>query len=340
MDGAGAGSVMRRKLAAGRRSDETFVMTTEKALGQALTRAAQDLLSMPLRILRLQETRVTLADMPELLEDRSLLALLHGPGEGTGVLAISPPMLSALIEMRTIGRLAVQPPAPRRPTRTDAAMVADFVDVTLGALEEALSGTAELIWAGGFRYSSFLDDPRPLPLMLEDAAYRSFRFELDLGPSGQARPGSCLLVLPAEGRGRALAVERVTGELPGPAQAEARADWARRLEAAVLEAPGALNGVLARVTLPLGRVLSLAPGQTVELPSGALEAARVEGPGGRLVARARLGRQQGQRALRLDFGPEGGGGSGGGLGGGADPAELVPAPDEDVFPPWSDPGEA
>ncbi|MEI4470704.1 FliM/FliN family flagellar motor switch protein [Frigidibacter sp. MR17.24] len=299
---------MRRKLDAGRRPEEAFVMTTEKAMGQSMTRAAQELLSLPLRVMRQQEHRVTLADLPEFLEDRALMALLNGPGEGTGLMVVPPPMLSALIEMRTIGRLAAQMPAARRPTRTDATMAADFIDAFLVALEESLAGTLELIWAGGFRYGSYLDDPRPLPLMLEDAAYRAFRFELEFGPTGQARAGTCLLVLPAEGRGRHLAVERLAAEPRAAAPAEDLQDWARRLEAAVLEAPGLLNGVLARVSLPLGRVLSLAPGQTIELPAGALDAARVEGPGGRLVARARLGRQQGQRALRLDLATSGGGG--------------------------------
>ena len=47
-----------------------------------------------------------------------------------------------------------------------------MVDAALEGLEIALAEEADLIWADGFRYASFLDDPRPLGLLLEDIAYR------------------------------------------------------------------------------------------------------------------------------------------------------------------------
>ena len=55
--------------------------------------------------------------------------------------------------------------SPRKPTRTDAAMVAGLIDAALAGLEQALLQEADLVWAGGFRYASFLDDARPIGLL-------------------------------------------------------------------------------------------------------------------------------------------------------------------------------
>ena len=106
--------------------------------------------------------RRSLAELLELPPDRALLAILDGPDAGLGLMMLSPAVLSALIEVQTIGRVSAQPPAARKPTRTDAAMVAGVIDRALGELDTVLAEEADLIWAGGFRYASFLEDARPL----------------------------------------------------------------------------------------------------------------------------------------------------------------------------------
>ena len=55
----------------------------------------------------------------------------------------------------------------------------------LQRLEAALGGDDDLIWAGGFRYASFLDDPRPLGLLLEDVDYRVLEAEVSLAQGAQ-----------------------------------------------------------------------------------------------------------------------------------------------------------
>jgi len=297
---AGTQTVMRRKAGAGRRAPLVAPMTPEKALGQAFARAAQELLALPLRVATISEARMTLSDLPEALEDRALLLVLEGPAEGLGLMMLSPPMLSALLEMRMMGRLsaspsAANPAAPRRPTRTDAAISADIIDAALASFEAALVGDPALIWAGGFRYGSFLEDARTLPLILEDTGYRVFRLVLDLGTGSAAREGGLLLALPAEGRGRFVEAEVPVedGEAPQPA------GWPERLEQAVMAASGQVEAVLARLTLPIGAILALRPGATLPLAEDTLEQLRLEGPGGRLVARARLGQNRGFRAVRL-----------------------------------------
>lgn len=294
-------SVLRKKARAGRRGPDNFAVTPEKAMVQALARAAQELLSLPLRVRETTESRMTLADLPEALEERALLALLHGPRGAMGLMMLCPALMAALIEMRTTGRLGSGAPSARRPTRTDAAMAADFVDATLAAIEEMLAGDPALVWAGGFRYASFLDDPRPLPLVLEDQPYRVFCLTVEMGASAAARAGPLLLVLPAEGRGLDFTSNLKAPEPRPSAAAEAAAAqlWSDRLELAVMAAPGRLEAVLARLHLPLGRILALQPGMALTLPTDSLATLRLEGPGGRVLARARLGQHQGRRAVRL-----------------------------------------
>lgn len=353
MTAAAGQTVMRRKAGAGRRAPAAPPMTPEKALGQALARAAQELLALPLRVVSVTEARMTLADLPEALEDRALLALLDGPAAGLGLMVLSPPVLSALLEMRMMGRLAASAPAARRPTRTDAAMAADVIDAGLAGFEAALAGDAALIWAGGFRYGSFLEDPRPLPLILEDTGYRVFRLALELGSGSAAREGGVLLALPAEGRGQLGAPAEDAAAAPAPGEAPQPAGWPDRLEQALMAAPAQLEAVLARLTLPIGEILALQPGATLPLPEGALEQLRIEGPGGRLLARARLGQHRGFRAVRLlEEGEEGqpaGQGPGGQAFGGQShdgPAFAGQAPGAAMAdwgtsaPSWDDPAEA
>lgn len=294
-------SVIQRKAEAGRAAPEAPPMTASRALGLALAKAAQDDMSLQLRVAQLTERRLSLAELPEALAERALLAVLEGPSEGLGLAAVAPSLLSALIEMQTTGRLGAAPPPPRRPTRTDAAMVAGFLDHVLEGLEQTIAELPDVVWAGGFRYASYLDDPRPLGLMLEDAGFRVLQIELALGPDG-ARKGDLLLAFPANGRGPApRPAPRSDGHDAPPergAPAEA-ARWKDDLERAVLQVPATLEAVLHRLTLPLAAVLTFAPGTELPVPLAALEELQLEGLGGRLVGRGRLGQNRGFRAVRL-----------------------------------------
>lgn len=294
-------TVIRRKTEAGRPTQDGTAMTPARALGQALCRTAQDQMALPARIGKLVERRMTLADLPEALEERALLALLDGPGEGIGLLAMAPSLLAGLIEMQTMGRLAAVAPPGRRPTRTDAAMTIDFIDGVLAGFEQALAELEAVTWAGGFRYASYLDDPRPLGLLLEDAGYRVFEADLELG-LGTPRTGRIVLALPAKGRGQPP--RRAAGllaEAPAPpAGSAADAEfWQDQLQRTVLQAPVTLEAVLHRITLPLAAVLTFKPGMTLPVPLAALEDLRLEGLGGRRVGRGRLGQHQGFRAMRI-----------------------------------------
>lgn len=288
--------VIRRKLRIAR--DNAVALAAEGGPGAdrswrlALARSAQDILSLPLDVPRLSMWRRSLTELTDLLPDHAMLAVLEGPGDSLGLLALSPAVLSGLIEVQTMGRVLAQAPLPRKPTRTDAAMVAPVIERALAALDQALADEADLIWAGGFRYASFLDDPRPLALLLEDLPYRVLTAQVSL--SGGAKLGEVILALPAEGRGRRPSIASALAEDAHAVQA-----FTQALTDVVLGVPCQLDAVLARVVLPLGEVLGLAPGVVVPLPKATLAGIKMEGMGGQALAEARLGQNSGMRAVRL-----------------------------------------
>ena len=162
-----AGDVIRRKVAVARAMALEGGPGADRGWRLALARAANDEIGLAMEVTRLAIERRSLADLLELVPERALIAVLEGPCEGLGLIALAPPVLAAMIEQQTIGRVAAGPVAPRRPTRTDAAMVAGLIDRALADLETGLEQDMDRVWAAGFRYASFLDDPRPLGLLLE-----------------------------------------------------------------------------------------------------------------------------------------------------------------------------
>ena len=290
--GEGSGAVLRRKLEAARENKADGGPGADRSWRIALARAARDTLKLPLEVTSLTLARRSLSELLELPPERALIAVLEGPGDGLGVLVLSPEVLSGFVESLAMGRITPGPVLARRPTRTDAAMVAATLDEALVGLERTLADEADLIWAGGFRYASFLDDPRPLALLLDDIAYRVMRCEVSLARG--ARTGMVMLALPAEGQGKAprgAAVARTPID-HGPAFAEA-------LSSRVAEADCVLVAVLARLTLPLASVMDLEEGQVLALPQAALDRISVEGVDGRAVVGGTLGQNRGMRAVRL-----------------------------------------
>lgn len=246
---------------------------------------------MVLDVTTMTTARRSLTELLELPEERSLLAVLEGPRESLGLITLSPPVLAALIEVQTIGKVSTSPAPVRKPTRTDAAMVSAFLDQILEELDLQIEADADRVWAGGFRYASFLDDPRPLGLLLEDCAYRVITVELSLGLG--AKEGTMLLILPAEGR----------GELPlnAPQAEESPAEqmFTQALTEQVMETGCTLQAMLERLSLPLATLMAWQPGDVVELPNATLERIAFVGLDGKPVAEGRLGQHRGMRAVRL-----------------------------------------
>jgi flagellar motor switch protein FliM len=284
-------SVLRRKLTASASVPDVALPSpgVDRAWRLALARAARDQLALTMDVARLDVQTRSLAELMEMPTERSLIAILdESGGEGLGVLAISPAILSGMIETLTTGRIAGTPPAARKPTRTDAAMVAGMIDAALSGLETVLEGGADQAWAAGYRYASFLDDPRPLSLLLDDVAYRVIRVDLALAQG--ARGGDLLLALPLARKAAQTAVAE-----PAPLADTFGAD----LAAQVAQTGCCIDAVLGRLALPLSRIMALAEGEVLALPCAAVDQIGLEGAGGCRIAEGKLGQIKGMRAVRL-----------------------------------------
>lgn len=293
-----AGSVdgiIRRKVAAARAESLAGGPGADRGWRLALARAARDKLNTVLDISSLSLVRRSLGEVIEAAPERAMIAILDGPSEGLGVLMLSQPILAGMIEAQTMGRVKTTEITPRRPTRTDASMVAGVIDAALRGLEQALADEADLVWAGGFRYASYLDEPRPLGLLLEDTTYRLLRAEVDLG--GGARRGDILLALPAEGRGQAPTLKADHSASPDHSH-----QFLQALTERVNGAPSGMEAVLTRLRLPIAEVMALEVGMVLALPDAALDQISLEGLDGRRVAEGRLGQNRGMRAIRLSEG--------------------------------------
>ncbi len=241
----------------------------------------------------------TLAELLETLPEGGLFAVLDGPGETQGLMVFDPALLSAVIEQMMMGRLSVRPPTPRRPTRTDAALTADLVDALLRRFEVPFQSRGEWRWLGGFGYATFLDDPRPLGLMLEDVDYRILTLTGALG--GGTRDGKLMLALPSQGVSHAGAHEE-TGRAQATqdaAEADGALPWREAFEERVLPAKAQMTAILHRLRLPIASIEGLKPGMELSIPGGALDETVLLGVDGAVVARGRLGQSGGRRAVRL-----------------------------------------
>ncbi len=264
--------------------------TVEQAWDMALRRAGQDTIALRIEVNSCRLRQLSLTELLEMPGVRSLIGILDGPAEAMGVIVLSPEVLSGLVEVQTVGSVTTHAPLARKPTRTDAAMVAGFFDSALTELDMALAGQPEAVWAAGFRYASFLDDPRPLALMLEDSAWQVAEAEVSLG--GGAKVGRILLALPAVGRG-------VNAVADAGKQAASAAKFNAELREQVGHATATLDAVLVRLQVDLSELMGLGVEDVLPLFGASLETVQLETVDGRRMATARLGQARGMRALRV-----------------------------------------
>lgn len=290
--------VLRRKMGqGGGASGVEGVMGADRAWRLALARAARDEIGLALDVTGLRDGRASLAELVEMPPERSLIAVLDAAGsDALGLVALDPAVLAGLVGMLATGRVTAGADGPRRPTRTDAAMVAPMLDAALAGLATELHGHEAADWAEGWRYASFLDEARPLALLLDDAEYRVLRAEVSL-MRGEAS-GEVLLALPAAARVRPVlvATDHAMAE-----QAEAfRIAFARQIEAVACR----IEAELTRCHLPLARVMALGVGDVVPLGEATVARLALRGVDGHMLAEGKLGQMRGQRAVRLTQTPE------------------------------------
>lgn len=311
------GGVLRRLLAARLAAEEDACRppqlpqpappTPAKAAAIAIGRAADRLYGLQVQPTAIAPGALSLAELPELLPDPALLAVLEGPGEALGVMALSPETVTALIEVQALGRITGRPAERRRPTRSDAMLCADFVNALMAEIAQELDGIDGFEGWAGYRYASYLDDPRPLALMLDDRPFRSIAMDLRLG-GPQGREARILIALPQPGPSGRPAhapapAARPAAPTADPAPVPAEPLPRPTLAANVREAPVELVGILCRRRISLGELRALAPGRILALPRVSLADTRLETPSGQVLAHGKLGEADGCHAIRLQ-GPD------------------------------------
>lgn len=269
--------------------------TPARAAATAICRAADRLYTLPMRALSVRPGALTLAELPELLPDLPLVAVLQGPGDYLGAIALCPQTVAALVEWQALGRVTNRDLERRRPTRSDALLCADFINGLLGELATEMDGVEGFEAISGFRFLTPLDDPRPLSLMLEDRPFRSLAFHIGIGTS-DLREGRVLLALPqppGQPRARAQAAALAPpAPVPAPQPRPTLAN-------AMRDAPVQLTAVLCRRRISLAELRGLTQGRLLTLPRNSLTQATLETAGGQVVATGKFGEAEGCHAIRL-----------------------------------------
>lgn len=269
-----------------------LVDPVQRAWRVSLARAARDHMKLALGFENLTRDTVGLAEVLETPMERALILILEGVGDALGLMVISPPILSGMIEFLTLSRLSPDAgDSARAPTRTDAAMVVDMIDAALVALAQNMAG--DMAWSEPYRYAAFIEDPRPLHLMLEDGDYHILRANLHLEHG--ARQGQMMLALPVQ-----AALDHHLPFDPPPVVTDTGFDgFAQDFSDQIAAVATHLDAVLAKVTLPLDRVLRLQVGEVVALTGAALDAIQLQGIDGQDLIGGRLGQHRGMRAIRI-----------------------------------------
>lgn len=271
-----------RRMVAGRAAggaDNAAAQAAAAAWAAAFQRAVAAEIGLDLAAGPARAMALNASDLPEVVADRALLCRLEDGRGRTGVLALAPDLLAVLLERLTLGRVEGEAPPPRRPTRTDAAMVAGAVDAAFTGLG---AGTGP---AQGLRYAAHLVEVRSLPLVLDEGPLQSYAVEFTV--PGRGRGGLAHLAVPAPA---AAPVRAAAGADPGFS-----GDLAEQVQASTV----LLDAVVARVTLPLAEVLRLTPGDWLRLGTAALDRIDLQGVDGLRRAGGRLGQNRGMRAVRM-----------------------------------------
>lgn len=250
----------------------------------ACEQAAEQALALPLEVQestdQLRAFEVLIDHMPK----DALFAVLEG--SVPGFLAIDLPVMGAIVEHQTIGRILPQTATDRTPTRVDAALIAPFVDAILSRFTQALQAEGAAPWGQGVAYGAMVSGRREMLLALPVRDYHVFRFSLSIG--GGQRSGHVVF-----GFGDPPREPEIDEAVPEDQ------DEAQSLRAGAMMAPVQLDAVVARLSIPLQQLQNLQPEATLPIPSDALGQAQLESGGPDHAIPVTLGQLNGFRAVRL-----------------------------------------
>lgn len=286
-------SVLRRKVAPSARTPEPVAPAATgpaQGIGRTFARAVSITAHLVAEQGATQRSVVNQSELLDSIDADAFVCLLTAGRAGPALAFLDQSGFSTVIEAMTIGRLGPRVPVPRRPTPTDASLLAELLDLTLEGLTDIVSD---------LRFDRAIPDLRLLSVLLEDANFDMISHDVTL-VSGEERRLARVM----------LAVPQTTASTPSSTEGgdiydQAVSGWSMALEASVMRSPASLRAELGRMTMPLSKVLALGVGSALTLPLSNLEEVQLVALDGTVQATGRLGQSRGMRAIRLTSWPNG-----------------------------------
>ena len=282
----GGQTAIRKKLQSARQQATPVAARLGAVWGEAVPKVTEDVLGLEAMVGRVGVTVRSLTRTLEDVPETSLMVRLERPdGEGFGLAIAEATLLAAIIEAQTGGRVRKGPVPERRPTATDAMMLADLLDPWLVAADAGLLDHPGFEDVTGYRTGGYLVDARTVLMSLPEGDYKLAEIALDF-QTGTRVGGLKLLFPPCDAPQGIEEEEKSLGEA---------------LSDAVMDAPARIEAVLCTTKRSLGQITAFQPGDVLKVPLSSLMAVQLRSPDGRRLSSARLGQLNGQRAVRVQL---------------------------------------
>ncbi|SMP36190.1 hypothetical protein [Shimia sagamensis] len=278
-----ATSILRRKAADGRTEHQARAMSPNKALRLGLALAAEKGMDLALDVTDVRHVKLPHRALEVTLDNESLLVLLEGQNGEPGALAVDMQVLAGLVEFQTLGQVIPKPVVERVPTKVDAALITPFLEDALMRYVRMLGEEGEApYWLQHYKFGAMMLDTRTLSLAMTAQDYHMF--VLDVKLERGKKSGTMALLFPD--------VQVLLDEPDDATETDAE-----KFQNGVKEATTLLNAVVGKISLPIAQIQGLQIGDTLALPEGSMQNAKLEAPTGEAIAEVRIGQLNGMRAV-------------------------------------------
>lgn len=260
-------------------------MTALRALRLSVARASEELFGLALAVSGGRQAHLLPDELGSGLSDEDLLVVLDCPDGMIGAAAVSLPLVAAVVQQQTTGRVSDRTAEPRKYTDTDAALVSPLLEDVLRRACDLVEEDADLGIFQSIRFGARSDDARTLLLTLRAEKYCTFSLPVDIALG--RHQATMMFVLPMDAR------SEDSGE-PEEQEPDARA-----ANSPFLDVETDLRAVLARFRLPVSELNALSVDDTLPLPRERLDDTALVSLTDKVVARGKLGQMNGHRAVRL-----------------------------------------
>lgn len=278
-------ATLKRKMTGAQRDNAVPKMTALRALRLSVARVGEELFGLAVAVSGGRQAPALPDELVPVLSDEDLLVVLDCPGGMTGAASVSRPLVAALIQQETTGRVSDRPIERRVYTDTDAALVSPLLEGVLARACDLVEEEPDRSCFRAIRFGARAEDARSLTLTLRADRYRVFSLPVDIALG--RHQATMIFVLPIGAQCDAQ------GAQDGLDPAE------RAATSPFLDVETDLRAVLARFRMPVSDLNALSVGDTLPLPRERLDDTALVTLTDHVVARGKLGQMNGYRAIRL-----------------------------------------